>query len=193
MPASSPVSPMSIGRRAASAGSPAGRRAQPAIIGLDWRKSAGKPPGKLGRLVIDAPAGMRLAHVEDLLRSADVVVVPVLASVFDEQSTTRFLAKLERIKPIAKGKKGVLLVANRQRLRQRAAQRLLDGSGRDGPRRRSPASPIERSMPSLRRAASASSTSHRAELPPVAPIGCRCCGRSSRRRARPRLAEVSDR
>jgi len=117
-----------VDRQKSSLGWIASRPASaPAIVGLDWRKSAGKPPGKLGRLVIDAPAGVRLAHVEDLLRSADVVVVPVLASVFDEQSTKRFLAKLERIKPIAKGKKGVLLVANRQRLRQRAAQRLLDG------------------------------------------------------------------
>jgi chromosome partitioning protein len=96
------------------------------IVGLDWRKAADKPALTLGRLVIDAPAGLRLGHVEALLKAADVVVVPVLASVFDAASTTRFLAKLERIKPIAKGKKSVLLVANRQRHRQRAAQRLLD-------------------------------------------------------------------
>jgi chromosome partitioning protein len=52
--------------------------------------------------------------------------VRVLASAFDEVSTSRFLTKLERVKPIAKSKKSVLLVANRQRHRQRAAQRLLD-------------------------------------------------------------------
>ena len=96
------------------------------ITGLDWRKDAGKPPGMLKRLVIDAPAGVRIAHVEDLLKAADLVIVPVLASVFDERSTARFLARLETIKPIARGKKAVLVVANRQRVRQRSAQRLLD-------------------------------------------------------------------
>lgn len=96
------------------------------ITGLDWRKATTRLPGGLKRLVIDAPAGVRLGHVEDLLKSADLVIVPVLASVFDERSTARFLAKLETIKPIAKGKKSVLVVANRQRPRQRAAQRLLD-------------------------------------------------------------------
>lgn len=117
-----------VDRQKSSLGWLASRPASvPSIVGFDWRKSPGKLPGRLARLVIDAPAGVRLEHVEDLLKSADVVVVPVLASVFDESSTTRFLAKLERIKPIAKGKKGVLLVANRQRARQRSAQRLLDG------------------------------------------------------------------
>lgn len=96
------------------------------ITGLDWRKATTKLPGGLQRLVIDAPAGVRVAHVEDLLKSADLVIVPVLASVFDERSTTRFLAKLEAIKPIAKGKKSLLIVANRQRARQRAAQRLRE-------------------------------------------------------------------
>ncbi len=96
------------------------------IVGLDWHKETGKPPAGLRRLVIDAPAGVRRREVEALLEGADLVVVPVLASVFDERSTAGFLAKLERIKPIAKGRKAVLLVANRQRSRQRAAQRLLD-------------------------------------------------------------------
>ena len=96
------------------------------ITGLDWRKKVTALPDAVSRLVIDAPAGMRLGHVEDLLKAADLVIVPVLASVFDRRSTERFLARLERIKPIAKGRKRVLVVANRQRPRQRAAQRLLD-------------------------------------------------------------------
>jgi chromosome partitioning protein len=102
------------------------------IVGLDWHKEADKPPAKLRRLVIDAPAGVRRGHVEDLLAAADLVIVPVLASVFDERSTAAFLAKLERIKPIAKGKKAVLVVANRQRPRQRSTQRLLEALGEMG-------------------------------------------------------------
>ena len=102
------------------------------ISGLDWRKATTGLPDKLQRLVIDAPAGVRLGHVEDLLKSADLVIVPVLASVFDERSTARFLAKLDTIKPIARGKKAVLVVANRQRPRQRASQRLLDALAEAG-------------------------------------------------------------
>lgn len=119
-----------VDRQGSSLGWLANRSATAAPIqGLDWHKEAGKPPAKLGRLVIDAPAGVRRGHVEDLLEAADLVIVPVLASVFDERSTRAFLEKLERIKPIAKGKKAVLVVANRQRARQRATQRLLEALG----------------------------------------------------------------
>lgn len=96
------------------------------ITGLDWRKAADSMPPGTQRLVIDVPAGLRLGHVQDLLKSADVVIVPVLPSVFDERSTSRFLEKLESIKPIARGRKRVLVVANRLRPRQKAAQHLLE-------------------------------------------------------------------
>lgn len=96
------------------------------ITGLDWRKKVSPVPETVRRLVIDVPAGLKLGHVEDLLKSADLVVVPVLASVFDRRSTEAFLTKLDRVKPIAKGKKRVLIVANRQRARQKAARQLLD-------------------------------------------------------------------
>jgi chromosome partitioning protein len=119
-----------VDRQRSSLGWLANRPATAAPIrGLDWHKEAVKPPAKLARLVIDAPAGVRRGHVEDLLEAADLVIVPVLASVFDERSTAAFLAKLERIKPIAKGRKAVLVVANRQRPRQRATQRLLEALG----------------------------------------------------------------
>jgi chromosome partitioning protein len=94
------------------------------IRGLDWRKDVGEAPAPLQRLVIDAPANLRMRHVDQLIREADLVVVPVLASVFDESSTERFLAKLEELKPIRKGRKTVALVANRLRPRSKATQRL---------------------------------------------------------------------
>ncbi len=115
-----------VDRQRSSLGWLANRPASAAPIeGLDWHKRTSKPPAELRRLVIDAPAGVRRSDVEDLLKAADLLIVPVLASVFDERSTATFLDKLERIKPIAKGKKAVLVVANRQRSRQRSAQRLL--------------------------------------------------------------------
>ena len=94
------------------------------ITALDWRKEVGDTPSELRRLVIDAPANLRMRHVDDLIGEADLVVVPVLASVFDEGSTARFLAKLEELKPIRKGRKSVALVANRLRPRSKATQRL---------------------------------------------------------------------
>src|SRR5262245_51468599 len=47
----------------------------PAITGLDWRKDAGHVPAGVQRLIIDAPANLKMRHVEDLLVEADVVVV----------------------------------------------------------------------------------------------------------------------
>jgi chromosome partitioning protein len=102
------------------------------IAALDWRKEVGDAPDGLQRLIIDAPANLRMRHVDELIRAADLVVVPVLASVFDEGSTERFLAKLDELKPIQKGKKGVALVANRLRPRSKAAQRLEAFLGRLG-------------------------------------------------------------
>ena len=87
------------------------------------RRSA-TAPAELRRLVIDAPANLRMSHVDELIGEADLVVVPVLASVFDEGSTERFLAKLDELKPIRKGRKTVALVANRLRPRSKATQRL---------------------------------------------------------------------
>lgn len=98
-------------------------RGQP-ILPLDWRKEVGHMPADLQRLIIDAPANVRMKHVDELIRAADLVVVPVLASIFDEGSTERFLAKLDELKPIRKGRTSVALVANRLRPRSRAAQRL---------------------------------------------------------------------
>lgn len=96
------------------------------ITGLDWRKDVGKLPPKTDRLVIDVPAGLRMRHVDQLVDEADVVVVPVLPSVFDEHSTLRFLDKLGKIKPLRKGRKSVLVVANRMRARTKAGARLLE-------------------------------------------------------------------
>ena len=96
------------------------------ITGKDWRKAVTGLPRKTSRLVIDVPAGIRMKHVDALVDEADMVVVPVLPSIFDEASTLDFLNKLNRIKPLRKGKKAVLVVANRFKPRTRAAQRLID-------------------------------------------------------------------
>lgn len=96
----------------------------PAIEGVDWRKEPQAVDAGAARLVIDAPAALRVKEVEELLALADLVVVPVLPSLFDEGSSERFLARLDELKPVRRGRKPVLVVANRMRPRSRAGARL---------------------------------------------------------------------
>lgn len=99
-------------------------KSAPPILGLDWTKAIGELPKGVDRLVIDAPAAMKQKDVEDLVREADVVVLPVLPGTFDEQATERFLRKLDELKTIRKNKTPVAVVGNRLRPRTKAAERL---------------------------------------------------------------------
>ncbi len=103
------------------------------INGLDWVKALGKPPAKQGVLVIDAPAAIKSGKTDALVAIADVVVVPVLPSVFDQDTTATFLKRLDDLKPIRKNKKSVAVLRNRVRRNSRAAARLdlfMIGTGR---------------------------------------------------------------
>jgi chromosome partitioning protein len=97
-----------------------------AIRALDWSDGSevGEAPKKLDWLVVDAPGALHGAGAEALVAEADVVVVPVLPSVFDADSTKRFLARIEEIGRVRKGRASVLLVANRLKARARATDRL---------------------------------------------------------------------
>lgn len=104
----------------------------PPIGAADWVKELGDVPKAVERLVIDAPAALKTRQIEDLVAAADVVVLPVLPSAFDEGATRRFLDRLEDLKAIAKHRKPVAVVGNRVRTRTRAAEQLdqfLDGIG----------------------------------------------------------------
>ncbi len=94
------------------------------ILGLDMSKGDPKVPKRIERLVVDAGAAMRGTAVQDLVRRSDVVVIPTLASAFDEDGIARFLRHLDKIKAIRKHKRGVAFVANRVRLRSRAVDHL---------------------------------------------------------------------
>lgn len=94
------------------------------IIGLDWVKNRKDSVPDIERLVIDAPAAMKIGDIEDLVRLADLVILPVLPSAFDEGATARFLGKLDELKPIRKNRKPVAVVGNRMRLRTNAAVEL---------------------------------------------------------------------
>jgi chromosome partitioning protein len=94
------------------------------VAGLDWSKSAGRTPDETERLVIDAPAAMRHRDAKELVGLADVIIVPVLPSLFDEDATAYFLRKLGEIKSVRKQKRSIALVANRIRLGTNAAEEL---------------------------------------------------------------------
>ena len=96
------------------------------IVGLDWRKTIEKPPKGIDRLVIDTGAGLRSRHVQDMLKRSDMIVMPVLPSVFDERATRSFLKSVETLKPVRRGKKPVGIVGNRMRARTRAESELDD-------------------------------------------------------------------
>ncbi len=97
----------------------------PAIVPLDLEDDQ-KIPKSLERLVVDAGAAMVKAGVKDMVETADVILIPVTPSIFDEDGLARFLKHLEGLKTIRKNKRSVGVIANRVRLRTRAA-RHLDG------------------------------------------------------------------
>jgi len=94
------------------------------IQALDWRDGAEKLPKDIDRLIVDAPAAIKLKKVEEFLALADVVVVPVLPSGFDEPVTGAFLKQLEALKPIRKSRTAVAVLRNRVQTGTRTAARL---------------------------------------------------------------------
>ncbi len=96
----------------------------PAIGAVNWSKDISPLPARTERLVIDAAAGLRRKNVEELLRMADIVLLPVLPSVFDENTTRRFLGLLDKLKPIRKDRRAVAVIGNRVRARTKASERL---------------------------------------------------------------------
>ena len=81
-------------------------------------------PSGAGITVIDVPAGLRRKALHEVIRVADVVVVPVQPSAFDESATRVFLDQLQELKPVRKGRRPVAVVGNRVDPRTAAGRRL---------------------------------------------------------------------
>ncbi|WP_321341004.1 ParA family protein [Breoghania sp.] len=96
------------------------------ITGLNWTKdkNLGDSPKRIDTVIVDGPGAMTTAHAEALIREADEIVVPLQPSVFDTESTERFLDKIETLKKIRKGKATIHVIANRIRLKSRALAAL---------------------------------------------------------------------
>jgi len=99
--------------------------ALPTIRGLDWTQGVGKVKKRIDRLVIDAPAAITPKDFQSLLKMADVIILPILPSAFDQVAAVTFLGKIETLKPIRKNRKPVAVVANRIRPRARAYHALI--------------------------------------------------------------------
>lgn len=96
----------------------------PPVTLLDWTRKIAAPPKGTARLVIDSPAALKRGEIEALVEHADIVVMPVMPSIFDHGAAAGFVRKLNKLAPVKKGKKEVAIVGNRVRPRTKAAQRL---------------------------------------------------------------------
>jgi len=96
----------------------------PAITALDWSKEIGEPPKGKGFLVIDAAAGLRGERSVELVKLADLLVLPVLPSAFDEGATRRFLDRIKTLRRVVSGRMPVAIVGNRLRSGTRTAARF---------------------------------------------------------------------
>lgn len=89
------------------------------IIGIDWRdeRDIGDLPNaqKSDWLIIDGQGAMSKDKLSQLIAECKIVLVPVLPSFFDVDSSRRFLKQLEDLKRVKKGKVEIHLVANRVR------------------------------------------------------------------------------
>jgi chromosome partitioning protein len=92
----------------------------------DWKKDFGEVPKSIQRVVIDCPASLRLPRVQEIVAESDLLVVPLLPSIFDQHATKLFLQRIQKIKKLRKGRKDILIVHNRCRERSLASRQLDD-------------------------------------------------------------------
>ena len=85
------------------------------IVSIDWRqeKAIGQVPEALDYLIVDAPGALSGEHAEQLIAQSHAIITPLQPSVFDIDSTKRFLKHLKDIKRVRKGKVKLLLLGNR--------------------------------------------------------------------------------
>jgi chromosome partitioning protein len=80
----------------------------------------GRPPKGTTHMVLDTPAGLDNAHLDEVMRIADKVIVPLQASMFDILATQNFLQKLVS----RRGKLEIGVLGMRVNIRTRAADQL---------------------------------------------------------------------
>jgi chromosome partitioning protein len=99
---------------------------KPAVSAIDWSDHFTKLPKKPDILVIDSPAAVKKGQMEVLAKMADIILLPVLPSPYDQEASERFLHKIAQLKPLRKGRADVLILGNRVRAHSKVAARLAD-------------------------------------------------------------------
>lgn len=89
---------------------------QPEIVGLEAFKDGFKhAPRSADYIIIDAPARSHGKELNNLVKHAETIVVPVLPSTIDMQATTVFLDELKHVGKIERKQAKIATVANRVR------------------------------------------------------------------------------
>jgi chromosome partitioning protein len=83
-------------------------------------------PPDAQRVIIDAPAGIRVGELAELLEDVKALIIPVLPSRIDLEASEAFLADVAELPRVKRGKVAVGLVANRLKPWTTAAQQAVD-------------------------------------------------------------------
>jgi len=83
-------------------------------------------PPDAQRVIIDAPAGIRVGELAELIEDVKALIIPVLPSRIDLEASEAFLADVAELPRIKRGKVAVGLVANRLKPWTTAAQQAID-------------------------------------------------------------------
>lgn len=87
---------------------------------------AARIPADAQRVVVDAPAGIRVGELAELVEDVHALVIPVLPSRIDLEASEAFLADVAELPRIKRGKVAVGIVANRLKPWTTAAQQAID-------------------------------------------------------------------
>ena len=95
------------------------------------RDNIAKPPKDTSHVVLDTPAGLHGRRLQEVLKRASKLLVPLQASVFDMAATLQFLGELADLSR-QHGKRQVALVGLRVDERTRSAEQLRQFVARTG-------------------------------------------------------------
>jgi len=87
---------------------------------------ASRIPPDTQRVIVDAPAGIRVGELAELIEDVHALVIPVLPSRIDLEASEAFLADVAELPRVKRGKVAVGLVANRLKPWTTAAQQAVD-------------------------------------------------------------------
>lgn len=89
---------------------------RPEIIGLaGYKEGLKRAPRSADFVIIDAPARSHGAELQNLVKHAETIIVPVLPSTIDMQAATRFITELKAVGKIERKQAKIGVVANRVR------------------------------------------------------------------------------